>query len=265
MSEHDIGYELRDRIAWITLNRPERRNALTRHNMTVDLPEAWRRFEADDEARVAIIMGAGAFAFCAGMDVKERAAGFDRAADGEESQHRAEVRVSPRLNGVTKPVIGAVNGVCTGVGMQIVADCDLLIASEDAWFSDARSSVGLVPALGAAELARAMPLHEALRLLFLGRHGRMTAQRAFQVGFVGELAPPGELREAAERLARVVMRNAPHAVRLAKQAVWESLDHGLAGGIANARAISAANPTTDDVREGSRAFVERRDPEWKLR
>ena len=61
------------------------------------------------------------------------------------------------------------------------------------------------------------------------------------------------------------MRNAPHAVRLAKQAVWESLDHGLAGGIANARAISAANPTTDDVREGSRAFVERRDPEWKLR
>ena len=230
MSEHEIGYELHDRIAWITLNRPERRNALTRQNMTVDLPEAWQRFEADAEARVAIVTGAGAFAFCAGMDVKERAAGFARAADGEESQHRAEVRVSPRANGVTKPVIGAVNGVCTGVGMQIVADCDLLIASEDAWFSDARSSVGLVPALGAAELARAMPLHEALRLLFLGRHGRMTAQRAFQVGFVGELAPPGELHEAAERLARVVMRNAPHAVRLAKQAVWESLDHGLDGG-----------------------------------
>ena len=125
MSEHEIGYELRDRIAWITLNRPERRNALTRHNMTVDLPEAWQRFEADAEARVAIISGAGTFAFCAGMDVKERAAGFARAADGEESQHRAEVRVSPRLNGVTKPVIGAVNGVCTGVGMQIVADCDL--------------------------------------------------------------------------------------------------------------------------------------------
>ena len=185
MSEHEIGYELRERIAWITLNRPERRNALTRQNMTVDLPEAWQRFEADEEARVAIVTGAGTFAFCAGMDVKERAAGFSRAADGEESQHRAEVRVSPRANGVTKPVIGAVNGVCTGVGMQIVADCDLLIASEDAWFSDARSSVGLVPALGAAELARAMPLHEALRLLFLGRHGRMTAQRAFEVGFVG--------------------------------------------------------------------------------
>ncbi len=265
MSEQEIGYELRDGIAWITINRPERRNALTRQLMTVDLPGAWQRFEADQEARVAIISGTGEFAFCAGMDVKERAAGFARAADGGESQHRAEVRVSPRANGVTKPVIGAVNGVCTGVGMQIVADCDLLIASEDAYFSDARTSVGLVPALGAAELARAMPPHEALRLLFLGRHGRMTAQRAFDVGFVGELAPRAELREAAERLARLVMRNAPHAVRLAKQAVWESLDRGLADGMANARAISAANPTTDDVREGSRAFVERRDPEWKLR
>lgn len=265
MSEGDILYERRERIGWITINRPERRNALTRDNMSVDFPEAWRRFETDGEARVAIISGASEFAFCAGMDVKERAEAFSRSADGGASQQRGETRVSPRANGVTKPVIGAVNGVCTGVGMQIVADCDLLIASEDAYFSDARTSVGLVPAMGAAELARAMPPHEALRLLLLGRHGRMTAQRAYQIGFVGELAPPGELREAAEQLARTVMRNAPHAVRLAKQAVWESLDRGLAEGMANARALAAANPTTEDVREGARSFVERRDPEWKLR
>ena len=264
MSEPEIGYERRDEIAWITLNRPERRNALTRENMTVDLPAAWQHFSADDDARVAIVTGAGALAFCAGMDVKQRAEGFARASDGEESQHRKPVLVSPRSNGVAKPVIGAVNGVCTGVGMQIVADCDLLIASEDAYFSDARTSVGLMPALGAAELARAMPLHEALRLLLLGRHGRLTAQRAYEVGFVGELAPPGELRAAAERLALVLMQNAPRAVRLAKQAVWESLDRGLAEGIAPARAIAAANPTTEDVREGSQAFVERRAPEWKL-
>lgn len=265
MTDGEILYELRDRIGWITINRPERRNALTRHNMSVDLPDTWLRFEADEEARVAIISGAGEFAFCAGMDVKERAGAFARSADGGASEQTRETRVSPRANGVTKPVIGAVNGVCTGVGMQIVADCDLLIASEDAYFSDARTSVGLVPALGAAELARAMPLHEALRLLFLGRHGRMTAQRAYQIGFVGELVPPGELLEAAEQLARTVMRNAPHAVRLAKQAVWESLDRGLADGMANARALSAANPTIEDVREGARSFVERRDPEWKLR
>lgn len=265
MSERDIRYERRERIGWITIDRPERRNALTRDNMSVDFPEAWRRFEADAEARVAIVTGAGEFAFCAGMDVKERAGAFERSADGGASEQRGETRVSPRANGVTKPVIGAINGVCTGVGMQIAADCDLLIASEAAWFSDARTSVGLVPALGAAELARALPLHEALRLIFLGRHGRLTAERAYQIGFVGELVPAGELRGAAERLARTVMRNAPHAVRLAKQAVWESLDGGLAEGMANARALAAANPTLDDVREGARAFVERRDPEWRLR
>ncbi len=265
MVEPEIGYELREGIAWITLNRPERRNALTRRNMTVDLPEAWQRFSADDDARVAIVTGAGERAFCAGMDVKERAEGFSRASDGEESQQSAPVRVSPRANAVAKPVIGAVNGVCTGVGMQIVADCDLLIASHDAYFSDARTSVGLVPALGVAELSRTLPVHEALRLLFLGRHGRLSAERAYQIGFVGELTPPGDLHAAAERLASVVMQNAPHAVRLAKQALWEGLDRGLAEGIAHAREISAANPTTEDVREGSQAFVERRAPEWRLR
>ena len=265
MTEPEIRYELRDEIAWITLNRPERRNALTSHNMTVDLPEAWRRFSEDDGARVAIVTGAGDRAFCAGMDVKERAEGFSRAADGEESAAPAPVRVSPRANQVQKPVIGAINGVCTGVGMQIAADCDLLIASEDASFSDARASVGLMPALGAVELSRTMPVHEALRLLFLGRHAWLTAERAYQIGFVGELAPPGELHAAAERLARVVMQNAPRAVRLAKQAVWDGLDRGLAEGMAHARELSAANPTTEDVREGAQAFVERRAPEWKLR
>ena len=175
------------------------------------------------------------------------------------------MRVSPRANELAKPVISAVNGVCTGVGMQIVADCHLLIASEDAYCSDARTSVGLLPVLRAVELTRTMPVHEALRLLFLGRHGRLTAERAHQIGFVGELAPPGELHAAAERLARVVTQNAPHAVRLAKQAVWDGLDRGLAEGMQHAREISAANPTTEDVREGSRAFVERRAPDWELR
>lgn len=264
MNEPEICYELKEHIAWITLNRPEHRNALTRQNMTVDLPEAWQRFSTDKDARIAIITGSGALAFCAGMDVKQRAEGFTRSADGEESQHRAPVLVSPRANSVTKPVIGAVNGVCTGVGMQIVADCDLLIASETAYFSDARTSVGLIPALGAAELARVMPLHEALRLLFLGRHHRLTAERAYQIGFVGELAPSSELHAATTRLAQLVMQNAPHAIRLAKQAVWESLDRGLTEGITHARSISAANPTTEDVREGSQAFVQRRTPDWKL-
>ena len=265
--EHDgVRYELRDGIAWITLDRPERRNALTRHIMTTALPEAWARFSEDGDARVAVITGAGDQAFCAGMDLNEASETRYRASEsGATPPEQRPVRVSPRMCEVWKPVIAAVNGVCTGVAIQLVTDCDIVVASDTAYFSDARVSVGLMPALGAAELTRVMPLHEALRLMFMGRHGRLTAERAYQIGFVNELVPPAELLPAAERVARTIMENAPLAVRLAKMAAWQGLDVGLAEAKTHARALNEAHPTAEDVREGARAFVEKRRPDWKLR
>lgn len=260
----EILYEVRDRVAWITLNRPERMNAMTREMMTVTVPETWARFDADDEARVAVLTGAGERAFCAGMDVRQVA---EREAEGKNYRDgdQAPVRVSPRVNGVRKPVIAAVNGVCTGVAIQIVADCDLVIASETAYFSDARVSMGLIAALGAAEITRNMPVHEALRLMLMGRHGRLTAERAYQIGFVGELAAADKLLDAAADVAEAIMLNAPLAVRITKQAIWEGLDRGLSESIAHSRSLSEANPTREDVLEGAKSFVEKRQADWKLR
>jgi E-phenylitaconyl-CoA hydratase len=258
----EVDYEVRDGIALLTLNRPERMNALTRRNMTVDLPEAWTRFSADDDARVAIITGAGDRAFCSGMDVRES---VERESSPGGASSDGAILVSPRANQVEKPVIAAINGVCAGVGVLLAADCDILLASTTASFTDTRTSVGLMAAMGSTELTRVMPVHEVLRLVMMGRSGRLTAERAYSIGFVTELAEPAELLAAARRVALAVLDNAPVAVALTKRAIWEGLDRGLGAAIENAETILHEHPTTDDMREGTRAFIEKRPPQWKLR
>jgi enoyl-CoA hydratase len=123
----------------------------------------------------------------------------------------------------------------------------------------------MMSAMGSIELTRVMPMHEALRLVMLGRHGRLTARRAYEIGFVNEIAPAAELRAAVGKLAEAVMQNAPAALRITKMALWEGLDHTRKGALDNARRIMKENPTTVDVEEGARAFVEKRKPSWKLR
>lgn len=266
MAEGDILYELRDGIAWITLNRPERMNALTQANMTIDLPGAWQQFNTNDDALVAVITAAGERSFCTGMDVRERA---EMTAGPPSNQNGGggsdEIRVSPRANKVEKPVICAVNGACAGIGMQIATDCDIIIAADNAWFADTRVSVGLMAALGSVEMSRMIPLHELLRMVMTGRKGRMPAERAYQIGMVSEVVPFAELTAAAERVARAVLFNAPRAVRLTKMAIWQGLDMGLADAIENAKRILAENASGDDMIEGMQAFAEKRDPQWKLR
>ncbi len=232
-------------------------NSLTLRQMRVDVPALWQRFSDDDAALVAVITGAGDRAFCAGLDVRS-------AVDGDDGGD-GPILISPRANGVMKPVIGAINGVCTGVGVQLAADCDFLVASEEAYFSDARTSRGIMAAMGSVELTRVLPAHEVLRMTMLGAEGRLTAARAHQLGFVNELVPAEQLQSTVERLAAAVMLNAPLAVRLTNQAIWDGLDRGLADGIEHAWEILEANPTTEDMAEGTRAFVEKRRPEWKLR
>lgn len=265
MADEPIHYELVDGIAWITLNRPERMNALTQDNMRFDLPAVWTRFQEDDSALVAILSGTGERAFCTGMDVREAAVTPPEVrAPGDRSAGDA-IRVSPRVNGVEKPVICAVNGICAGIGLQLALDCDILIASDNASFTDTRTSIGLMAAMGPMEMSRMVPLHELLRMVMTGKQGRLSAQRAFQIGLVSEVVAPAELSETAERLARAVLENAPAAVRLTKRAIWEGLNYGLAGAIDNASRILADNPTREDMVEGARAFAEKRKPQWKLR
>ena len=264
MSAEEITYIVEKRVAWITINRPEKMNALTPDHMTEDLPAVWQRYKADDSADVAVVTGAGDKAFCSGVDVRAVA---EQQARGEDSAKKASrsYLLSPLANEVWKPVIAAVNGACAGIAMNLVADCDLVVASETAYFMDARTSNGMMSAMGSIELTRVMPMHEALRLVMLGRHGRLTAQRAHQIGFVNELAAPAALRAAVQKLAESLMENAPMALRLTKMALWQGLEHNRRGALDNARAIMSANPTTADVKEGSLAFLQKRKPAWTLR
>src|SRR5581483_871446 len=182
-----------------TLNRPERMNALTQAMMREELPAIWERFNKDEDAWVAVVTGTGERAFCTGMDVREAAERPPFERPGGSASH--EIRVSPRVNGVQKPVIAAINGVCAGIALQLVADCDILIASENASFTDTRTGVGMMSAMGPIERSRMIPLHELLRMIMTGRQGRMSVERAYQLGFVSEIVPPSELAATAQRLA----------------------------------------------------------------
>lgn len=262
MSSEEISYAVENRIAWITINRPERMNALTPVQMTEVFPALWERYKKDDAADVAVVTGAGR-AFSTGIDVRQLAE--DQASGKSSEKARDAFLLSPRFHDVWKPVIACVNGPCAGIAMLLAADSDMIVASEDAYFADARVSNGMMSAMGSIELTRVMPMHEALKLVMQGRHGRLTAQRAYQIGFVNELAPAAELRAVTRKLAESIMQNAPMAVRITKQAMWESYEHNRRAALDNARRIMLENPTTEDVQEGARAFIEKRKPNWKLR
>lgn len=253
-------YEKKGHIAYITLNRPERLNA---YNLTMnrELGEVWEDFKKDDYLRVAILTGAGKKAFCAGVDVK------DVAEAGEAPLTRIEdVHLTPLQSNVWKPVICAVNGLCTGAGMLFVVDSDICIGSENATFFDSHVNVGMVAAMEPAALVRRIPIGIVLRMYLMGNAERMSAQRAYEVGLLSQVVPFDDLLPTATRIAEVIAENAPLAVRGTKIAAWKSLNLPLFEAAQDvAFYILRENWLSEDFKEGPRAFAEKRKPQWKGR
>lgn len=257
-----LDYERRpDGIAVIRLDRPERGNALLPAMQPV-LRAIWSEVRDDPAIRVAIVCASGERHFCTGFDVGE-AEGED-AGDVFSNRPLAEsVHWSPHQNRVWKPVICAVNGLCVGGGLHFVVDSDIVLASENAAFMDAHVNVGMVGALENVGLARRLPLGSALRMTLQGRHYRMSAQRAYQLGLVDELvSTPDGLLPAALELAEQLLGNSPQAMALSKQAVWGSLEHGYGAALEHAWALLRLHWQHPDFREGPRAFTEKRPPRW---
>jgi len=256
-----LRYERRDGVAWITLDRPARGNALLPAMQPV-VRAIWGQVRDDPAIRVAVVTGAGERHFCTGFDV-----GSDEGGDQTVFADRplAEaVHWSPHQNRVWKPVICAVNGLAVGGGLHFVVDADIVIASENAAFLDAHVNVGLVGALENVGLARRLPLGAALRMTLMGRHYRMPARRAFELGLVDELvATPAELRPLAEEMAAAMKRNSPRAMALSKQAVWGALERGYDDALEHAWALARGHWSHPDFREGQLAFAERREPRWQ--
>ena len=259
-----LRYEKRERVALLTLDRPERHNAFN-VRMALELREAWTRVKQDPEVVCAVVTGAGEKAFCSGMDVAEVADGSAReeAARVEREAGRPFYHFLTAVqNRCWKPVITAVNGMVCGGGLHFVADTDLLLAAEHATFFDTHVKVGLVAGLEPVGLARRMPLEAVLRMAFLGGSERLDARRAHALGLVGEVLPGDALLPRAVELAHKIAEHSPTALARSKQAIWESLDLGLHEALDRAWGVIREHTAHPDLDEGSRAFVEKRKPRW---
>jgi enoyl-CoA hydratase len=253
-----VRYEVKDRIATITLDRPARRNAIDAA-MTAALRTALDRFESDRETLVAILTGSGDQAFCAGMDLKAFANG-EGPAILEGPGGFAGFTHYPR----TKPCIAAVNGAALGGGCEIVLSCDLIVAAEHARFGLPEVTRGLFAASGGVlRLPRLIPRARALELLLTG--DLIDAQTACDLGLINKVVPHGRLLETARDLALRISANAPLAVRetlALARAVFALPEEQLQSrNDAAWTRISAS----EDAREGPRAFAEKRPAVWQER
>ena len=256
-----VHFEKSAGVATITLDNPKARNAFD-YAMTQELRRIWSEVSRDAEIVCAIVTGAGEKAFCTGWDISSTAGG--------DSQHFAKAKrrdapysqITALQNRCWKPVITAVNGMCVGGGLHFVADGDIVIAADTATFFDTHCEVGLVAALEPAGLARKIPLDAVLRMALLGSAERMTAQRAREIGLVGEVVPTAQLMPRARELATALARYSPTALARTKRAIWKSLEHGLEAGLDAAHGELEAHADHPDMIEGTRAFLEKRKPKW---
>lgn len=253
--EQPVRYEVTDGCAWVTINRPQARNALNRA-VREGLLVAFTTAEADPAVHVVILTGAGDRAFCAGGDLKEMA--------------QSSLTVPPpdyvpqpnRTLPMSKPVIAAVNGLALGGGFLLAQSADLVIASETAVFGISEARVGR-GAPWAAPLPWLIPPRVAMELLLTGEP--IGAQRAHEVGLVNHVVPPEELADAGRSLAEQIIANAPLSVRAGKATVYAAAEHPRSTAFAVAEEIWRPVYLSADAQEGPRAFAEKRRPVWQGR
>jgi enoyl-CoA hydratase len=254
--------ERRGPVGWLINNRPDRLNAMNAH-MRDEFALAWRELDADPDVRVIVHTGEGR-AFQTGVDVAEIASdgvGMERYRQAvlDNDQHFTAWQQQ-----VWKPVITAVNGICAGGGFHWVAEADIVIAASDAEFFDPHVSVGQVVAMEAIGLARRIPFEAVMRMAFLGRYERLSAERAYQLGMISQIVdPPERLRDEAQALAETIARNSPAAMRATKRALWAALEMGLTDACKAGAVELVSMWGHPDQEEGPRAFAEKREPVWQ--
>jgi crotonobetainyl-CoA hydratase len=248
----------RDGVFTVTLNRPEKLNAIT-PEMHLMLDAAFDRFAADDALLVCVIKGAGPRAFCAGSDLSAFKA------DGSEPYPKTGYAGIAQRYDLAKPVIAAVNGICLGGGFELALSCDMIVAAETAVFGLPEPKVGLIAIGGGIHrLVRQAGLKRAMGPLLTGRN--ISAQEGLAMGFVSELAASDALDAAVEELCGRILACAPLAVQLTKELAMWGLDQPT---LADALAGQVEQPGfrrwigSEDAGEGPTAFAEKRKPEWK--
>ncbi len=265
MSYETIRYDVENRIATITLNRPERLNAYN-EMMRSELDSAFDEIDADDEVRAVIVTGEGR-GFCAGADLGAGGETFDAEAKGRDIHavnRDGGGLTSLRIFALTKPIIAAINGPAVGVGITMTLPMDIRLAAESAKIGFVFARRGIVPeACSSWFLPRLVGISQATRWCYSGRV--FGAEEAAAGGLV-EMVPDGELLERANDIAsEIAVHAAPVSVALTRQMLWKGLtfDHPMNSHQADSRAIQALGRMAD-AREGVNSFLEKRDPEWTL-
>jgi enoyl-CoA hydratase len=248
-------------VGWLLNNRPDQLNAMN-SAMRDEFADAWLELDRDPAVRVIVHTGNGR-AFQTGVDVSEIAGdgvGFERY---RQSMEDFDVHFTSWHQQVWKPVITAVNGICAGGGFHWVADADIVIAASDAQFFDPHVSVGQVVSIEAIGLIRKMPAEAVMRMAFVGKYERMSAERALQLGMISEIVdPPERLRERAQELGETIAKNSPAAMAATKKALWAALEHGLTDACKVGAGHLVGMWGHPDQDEGPRAFAEKRPPVW---
>jgi len=254
-----VTYECDEHVATITLNRPEARNAIN-GALRRDLNAAWDRFRDDEDAWVAILTANGDV-FCAGGDLKD--------GQGSVGTFGGTFWEKPTINSfesgmeLFKPTIAAVQGPCIGYGLTGVLFCDFVIASTDATFCYPEVSIGTPTIVGALRLPQRVGWANAMELLLTGKP--INAVRAKEVGLVWKLVEPAELQAAARTWARTLTEAAPLAQRATKEVAWRSADMGWIESVRFGETMRKVAGATEDAKDGIRAWVEKRKPEWRGR
>jgi len=255
-----IDFKLEDHVATITINRPERMNAMDTEHYNA-LSAAWVRVRDDPEVRVAIVTGAGEKSFSAGADLKSFVGAQPPLSELLLTQKN---QILNRGLEVWKPIVAAVNGYCLGGGMTLLLATDLRIAAEHATFSVAEVKRGVFPANGGTQrIAQQLPHAIAMELLLLG--DSIDAQTALRWGIVNRVVKAGELMDTARDFAARLARNAPLAVQAAKELAVRSRDIDLKTGLRMEELFLRLLQGSEDVREGTTAFAEKRTPSFSGR
>ena len=259
-SESTLVVERHGRVGWLVFNRPESGNAMNAA-MIDELEAAWRELDADPGVRVIVNTGVGR-AFQTGLDVVELARNPQALREQSRRTKRAELRLTAWHNGVEKPVIAAVNGVCAGGGLHFVADADIVIASSNATFLDPHVPSARSPPRG----HRAHPQNAGRGGDAHGPGRPLRAHRRrprLELGMISQIVdPPEKLREAAQELAEKIAKNSPAAMAATKRALWGALELGLTDACKAGATELVSVWGHPDQEEGPKAFAEKREPQW---
>ncbi|MCI0567723.1 MAG: enoyl-CoA hydratase-related protein [Acidobacteria bacterium] len=260
MSFQNLTLEIRDRVARLTVNRPEKLNALNRATLQ-EMEQAFSECSSDPAVGLVILTGSGAKAFIAGADINELAQ--QTPVEGREYARYGQ-RLFQRIESLGKPVLAAINGYALGGGCEIALACTLRFAASTARFGQPEVNLGLIPGYGGTQrLARLVGRGKAQELILTGE--MIDAAEALRIGLVNQVFPAEELLPKTEAVASIILSRGPLAVRYAMEAIHRGLNMPLEEGLDYEATLFSVLCSSTDMKEGTRAFLEKRKPKFEGR